>query len=200
MTILAFPAVVPQACDFRLSSNTQVFTSPLNRATQTTELPGALWMANLTFTDLTRTQAALLEVFLVRLRGQAGRFYLHDHSHPDSFGVATGTPVVYGAGQTGASLITSGWTPSTAGILKARDYFQVGNKLRMLVEDATSDANGRTTLVFDRPLTAAPTNGGALTVVKPCAVMMLSGPDVGWSTKPPVQKSFSISCIEDVLA
>jgi len=200
MTILSFPNVDPQAAEFKLSSNTQIFTSPLNRSTQTTELPGAMWTANLTFSDLTREKAALLEVFLVRLRGQAGRFYLHDHSHPTSFGVATGTPVVYGAGQTGASLITAGWTPSTAGILKARDYFQVGNKLRMLVEDASSDVNGRATLVFDRPLTSAPTNSGALVVVKPCAVMMLSGPDVGWTTKPPVQKSFTISCFEDIIA
>ena len=40
-------------------------------------------------------------------------------------GVATGTPVVSGAGQTGSTLNTSGWTASTTGILKAGDVFTI---------------------------------------------------------------------------
>lgn len=42
-------------------------------------------------------------------------------------GVATGTPLVNGAGQTGASLVTDGWTNSTTGILKAGDVFTIAN-------------------------------------------------------------------------
>lgn len=40
-------------------------------------------------------------------------------------GVATGTPLVNGAGQTGATLVTKGWTNSVTGILKAGDVFTI---------------------------------------------------------------------------
>lgn len=40
-------------------------------------------------------------------------------------GVLTGTPAVNGASQTGASLITDGWTNSTTGIVKAGDVFTI---------------------------------------------------------------------------
>jgi hypothetical protein len=200
MTILQFPNILPDRHEFGLESNTQTFASPLNKATQTVELPGAMWTATLSVTNRPRAIMAALEVFLVRLRGQAGRFYLHDHGHPTPFGVATGSPIVNGAGQTGASLLTTGWTPSVTGILKARDYFQVGNKMRMLVEDAGSDESGNATLVFDRPLVVSPTNNAALVVAKPCAVMMLAKGGVSWSSVRGIKKSATISCFEDVLA
>jgi len=40
-------------------------------------------------------------------------------------GVATGTPLVNGASQTGASLVTDGWTNSVTGILKTGDIFTI---------------------------------------------------------------------------
>jgi len=40
-------------------------------------------------------------------------------------GVATGTPLVDGASQTGSSLVTNGWTNDTAGILVAGDIFTI---------------------------------------------------------------------------
>lgn len=200
MTILAFPDIKPDRHHFGLGNNTRNFPSPLSKSVQTVELPGAMWKADLTFTDRPRAIMAALEVFLTRLRGQAGRFYLHDHGHPTPFGVATGSPIVSGAGQTGSSLLTTGWTPSVTGILKARDYFQVVNRMRMLAEDASSDADGYATLVFDRPLVVAPTNNVAVVVNKPCAVMMLSGPDVGWASNRGIKKTITISCFEDLLA
>ena len=40
-------------------------------------------------------------------------------------GVATGTPLINGGSQTGASLATDGWTNSTTGILKKGDIFTI---------------------------------------------------------------------------
>jgi len=42
-------------------------------------------------------------------------------------GVATGTPLVNGGGQTGDTLVTKGWTNSTTGILKAGDVITIAN-------------------------------------------------------------------------
>ena len=200
MAILTFPEIIPNRAEFGLTSNTQAFESPLSGAVQTVELPGARWFARLTFDNRSREKAAALEAFLVRLRGQAGRFYLHDHSHPAPFGAASGSPYVAGAGQTGTSLLTAGWTPNTSAVLKARDYFQVGNKLRMLVADAGSDGSGFAALVFEPPLITAPSDLAQLIVNKPCAVMMLAGKEIGWSARRGILKSVSLTCFEDVLA
>lgn len=40
-------------------------------------------------------------------------------------GIATGTPLVNGASQTGANLVTDGWTASQTGILKQGDVFTI---------------------------------------------------------------------------
>lgn len=42
-----------------------------------------------------------------------------------TLGVLTGTPAVNGASQTGASLVTDGWTNSQTGIVKAGDIFTI---------------------------------------------------------------------------
>lgn len=42
-----------------------------------------------------------------------------------TIGVATGTPLVNAAGQTGDTLVTKGWTNSTTGILKKGDVFTI---------------------------------------------------------------------------
>jgi len=63
-------------------------------------------------------------------RGYLGRVAGHELYESQNIrnhtkGVATGTPLVNGASQTGASLITNGWTNSTTGILKKGDVFTI---------------------------------------------------------------------------
>lgn len=105
-------------------------------------------------------------------------------------GVATGTPLTNGAGQTGASLITDGWTNSTAGILLEGDIFTLAGIYSVnpmsgastgelqqftVLADADSGAStGPATLSISpaivasgayQTVTAAPGDGVALTVV-----------------------------------
>lgn len=114
-------------------------------------------------------------------------------------GVATGTPLVNGASQNvtyatakntwSQSLITDGWTVSTAGILKAGDVFTIAGVYAVnpntktstgrlqtftVLEDATSGATtGPATLTISPPIitsgafqtvTAAPADNAAITV------------------------------------
>jgi hypothetical protein len=134
--------------------------------------------------------------FLAQLRGRSGRFYLYDHSLPTPRGVATGTPLVNGASQTGSTLITDGWTPSTTGIMKAGDYVGFNDELRILTADADSDVGGNATLSLDSPMRSSPANNAVITVIKPKAIMMLTQDESGWGTTPPLLSSFSIPCIE----
>lgn len=114
-------------------------------------------------------------------------------------GVATGTPVVNGASQNvtylaakdswSQSLVTSGWTNSTAGILKAGDVFTLPNvyavnpstkastgrlqTFTVLADAASGASTGPATLTISPPIitsgafqtvTAAPASGATITV------------------------------------
>ncbi len=62
-----------------------------------------------------------------------------------SLGVASGTPLVKGAGQTGNVLLTDGWTNSITGIVKAGDFLSFGvakEHLYKVMKDADSDSSG----------------------------------------------------------
>lgn len=100
-----------------------------------------------------------------------------------------GTPLVNGAGQTGASLVTNGWTAAAASRLKAGDTFTIAGvfavnpqsrastgQLRQFVvtADVSSDASGNATIPISpaivtsgafQTVTASPGAGAAITVL-----------------------------------
>jgi hypothetical protein len=186
------------SAEWYLNSNTKTFRSPLSGVTQTLELPGAYWSAVLNIDNQSPDQSQVISAFLTSLRGRAISFNLFDHSHPEPRGVATGTPIVYGAGQVGSQLITGGWTADTTGILKAGDYIQVGLKLKMVVIDAYSDSLGRSTLTIEPPWADSPADGATVVTSYPKAVMRLSSDKSGLKTKAPLLSSVSIDCVEDM--
>ena len=91
---IVFPTITPEIQDFGIAYNTQVSSSPISGVTQTVEMPGARWLGNISFRDMTPTESAALKVFLLQLRGSAGRFYYGDVSHTDPFNAVTGSPTV----------------------------------------------------------------------------------------------------------
>lgn len=196
--ILDFPAITPNSSEWGLISPSQVFTSPLNGATQALELPGAAWRASLTFENLTEAKRRTLAAFALRLRGRAGRCYLHDHAQPLPLGVATGSPVVSGANQSGSTLITSGWTPSVAGILRTGDYIGLSNgELKMIVADANSDGAGGAVLSIEPPIRYSPTNASPITTVRPKAIFRMADPDQAqWLARPGKFHDFTLDFIE----
>jgi len=196
MSTLIFPDVRIASLEWYLVSNTQTFTSPLSGVTQTLELPGAKWRASIGIKDLEAADSRVMSAFLVKLRGQSGRFSITDFRHPTPAGAASGTPVVAGAGQTGNALLTSGWTPSTTGILLAGDYIQVGDELKMVVDDANSDATGAATLNIEPPLRNSPADASTIITDHPKCIMALENKQVGWPTRSPLLSSFTINCLE----
>lgn len=173
---------------FGLRAHTQSFTSSLNRAVQTLELPGALWFATYELPAMTRAQAAAWQALLVDLMGAAGRFWGFD---PDArtprgaYDSGSDTPLVNGASQTGASLVTDGWRVSGTGLLLPGDYVEVtagGQKeLHMVTAQVDSDGTGAATINFKPPLRASPADSAALVLANPVVEMMLADDDqAGW--------------------
>lgn len=93
--------------------------------------------------------------------GLYGIFNIADpmYSGPTS-GQATG--LVNGASQTGTSLIIDGVANSTT-IIRAGEYFQVGDQYFIATADATSNGSGQATLSFRPALRSSPADNATVT-------------------------------------
>jgi len=196
-TVITFPtltATAPARMRWGQVSNTQVSVSPLNGTIQTQELPGARWQISVDYPPLTDADAALMRAFLVQMRGQASRVDLWPFDRETPRGTAAGTPLVNGASQTGASLITDGWTAGAT--LLAGDFFAVGTQLFMVAADATASGGGAMTITVEPPIRTSPADNAALTTSKAKARFMLANPEVGWDVAQRGFANFSFDLIE----
>ena len=202
MTTIAYPTLsrFPSSLQWGLSSNTQALESPLTGSVQTVELPGARWQFVLAYPSLEEQDAALLQSFLVRLRGQANRFTCFNFARPVPRGTALGTPLVNNASgspaelQSGSSLITNGWTAGAT--LKDGDFFSVNSELKMCVADSVADGSGNMTITFEPPLRSSPPHAAPITTDRPTAVFMLTEPTSLWNSRPGVFTDFSVQAME----
>lgn len=205
MSILSLPSTPNvRSVRFGLQANTQVFQSPLSRATQTQELPGSLWGGTFTYPPMTRAQAGEWLAFLLRLRGQSGRFYGGDVTYSSPRGVATGTPLVDGASQTGSTLNTKGWSTTVTGILLAGDYiaYDVSSGLRqlhMVVTDADSDGSGDSALTIEPPIRESPADSASIIIASPtCVMRLISDDQAAWDIDTAKHHGLAFSAVEEV--
>lgn len=115
--------------------------------------------------------------------------YMDQNVQSQTVGAYAGSPTVSGAGQTGSSLLTAGWTASIANLLNVGDVFTVAGvyavnpksrqstgSLQQFVVTAAASSNGSgnatlsiyppiTTTGAYQTVTASPANGAAITVV-----------------------------------
>ncbi|NSX15976.1 hypothetical protein HTY52_17980 [Cupriavidus taiwanensis] len=194
MTTLTFPDdILPASAMFGLQSNTESFVSPLNRATQTVERPGALWKARLTFTTMSLQQQRRLKAVLASLNGMAGRVYLWPHAEPGS---ALYSPLVNGAMTDFKVLPTKSWPASTL-VMRAGEYLEVNGELKMVTADVTSNGSGQASVPVAPPFRKAPANNAPITLDKPKAFMRLAS-DVWEFVSTPAwrHEAFSVDFIE----
>jgi hypothetical protein len=114
-------------------------------------------------------QGAISEQYRSALMSQAGgwQWYEDQNVTAHTVGPLGGTPLIDGAGQTGSSLLTKGWTMAAASRLKRGDVFTIGGvyavnpqsrlsqgRLRMFVvtADVSSTAGGAATIPIYPPL------------------------------------------------
>tara|TARA_B100000686_G_C16266011_1_gene701667 strand:- start:50 stop:670 length:621 start_codon:yes stop_codon:yes gene_type:complete len=133
---------------------------------------------------MTRANAEEWIAFLLKLNGRQYTFLLGDPSAKTARGIATGTPLINGASQTGNSLITDGWTASQTGILKAGDYFQIGTganaRLYKVLQDADSDGSGNATFDIWPSINTAYADDAALIVSSTVGLFRLASNEMGW--------------------
>ncbi|QEZ47180.1 hypothetical protein [Cupriavidus oxalaticus] len=170
MATLDWPLdLVPAKVAWGLQSNTETFTSPLNRSMQTVERPGARWKVTLEFPPKNDADRGRLEAFLAALGGMAGRFTLWPHARPGS---SMYSPLVNGTMTDFKVLPTKSWPASTL-VLRAGDYLSAGGELKLVTADVTSNGSGLASVPVAPAFRKAPANNSAITLDKPRATMML---------------------------
>lgn len=174
MATFNWPAAVrPSTLEWHLRYNSQAFSSPLSRVVQTAELPGAVWIATMRLDQLKRSEIAPLEALIFKLRGMANRVLVPDHFRSNPRGAAGGLPLVLGAGQSGTSITTDGWTGPQAGCLLEGDRININGEFKAITADTSSDAGGVATLQFEPPLRASPPDNAPITFTDATCKMML---------------------------
>lgn len=120
------------------------------------------WGIQITYGAMTRAKFAPLWAFLVGRAGQASTFTFSLPAFTP-LGVATGTPLIKGGGQTGDSILTDGWSTNITA-LKAGDWFQVANdpKVYMVTSDAVSDGSGNATVSIFPALRRSPADNSVI--------------------------------------
>lgn len=163
--------------------------SPYTLEEQTFKWPGEAWMIDFSMPTFTNRRIASEWIaFALKLEGSYGHFLMGDPSAKLPRGVASGTPVVDGANQTGNLLLTTGWAPNTTGIILKGDYIQTGagatSSLHMVVEDADTDSSGNAILQIVPAIRTSPIDGSAIIVNNPRGVFRLTSNDYSWSVSP----------------
>jgi hypothetical protein len=141
-----------------------VLRSPFTYASQVQEHQGQMWLAEVQVAPCKRAAAEPWAAFLTALKGPYGTFYLGNPNAATPQGVATGTPLIKGAGQSGETILTDGWTTSTTNILKAGDYIQIGSRLHKVKQNANSNGSGEATLEIWPRLRETPADNAAITL------------------------------------
>ena len=161
---------------FGLEANTLTFSSPLTRSTQRVELAGGRWVASYTIRQWKKTddRAARWIAFFLRCAGQANAFAAYDPDRRTPRGLATGTPLVNGAGQAGKYVAVQNCPASKTGWMKAGDYVGINNEMKQLVEDVDTSAGGLATLHFAPAMRAAPPDGSAIQLTNVTCTMILA--------------------------
>lgn len=163
---ISYPLTLPNSKYSRLSisagSAVSVGRSNYSFKTQVQSFSGKMWFAEVTFPAMKREEADKWISFLLKLNGAEGTFLLGDYSRATPKGSVLGSPTVRTGSQTGSSLLTQGWTTSTTNVLKAGDYIQIGQRLYMVLVDASSDSSGYATLDIFPSLRESPANGDTI--------------------------------------
>lgn len=197
MTILTIPKQTHfRSSTFGLEENTETFISPISNTIQTLARTGARWYLTINYAPMKRADAQVVIAFLTKLRGRVNSLNGFDPNATSPLGDVSGsTLLVNGASQTGNSLICDGAEASTL-VLKAGDYFEVNNELKMVTDDATSDASGDVTINFSPSLRSSPSDDASITTTNPNCEMKLVDDNVTWSQSVGDIYNISFSAIE----
>lgn len=194
------PVKTARSVTLRAISTVSMSESPFTGEQQLYAHSREVWEADFALPPMRADDAEQWVSFLLALNGMEGTFLMGDPAYRSARGVATGTPLVNGAGQTGKTLATDGWTPNITGILKAGDYLQLGSggsaHLHKLTKDGNSNGSGEATFEIWPRLRVSPADNAAIIVINPVGLWRLASNESQWSIEPGRIYGMSFSAME----
>lgn len=187
---------VPARVSIHSNAATGVSVSPFTGHQQVYKYPAQGWTMDVKLPPMFRDAAEEWIAFILSLNGRYGTFYMGDPLGAAPRGIATGTPLVKGAGQSGQVLLTDGWTTSQTGIMKKGDYFQIGSNLYRCMKDADSDSGGNATLDFFPRLRATPADNAGITVTNTVGLWRMVSDEHDFDMSPGRLYDISFSAVE----
>ena len=169
---------------------------------QTQDWPGAdSWEATITLPPTNFKSAPAWKAFLAECRGMQNVFQLADPEALAPTGSAPGTPLVDGTVDTNNAvastvLYTRGWTASQANILLPNDHLQIGYRLYMVCEAASSDSSGKSQIQIWPSLRDQPADGTGITLDNPMGLFRLASNRRGWKSSPQQLTAMSFKVAE----
>jgi hypothetical protein len=129
---------------------------------QTYDWQNSWWEGQVSFPSMTRWSHDYWTAFISQCRGPKNAFLIGDPKAALPKGSPQGSPVASTASQTGYSLATSGWKPSTYRLLLPGDFIQIGYRLYRVEDQVDSDADGLATVSVWPNLRDAPGDGAPI--------------------------------------
>lgn len=149
-------------------------TSPFTGTQQVQDWGGEWWEYEIDFAIVGQANGKALSAFFAALGGSRTAFLFADPTIKNGSGI--GTPLVNGAGQSGNSLVTDGWSATG---LQAGDFFALGTDVVTRLYQLTANVvpvAGAATLQFVPALRTSPADNQALLTVAPYVLLRLTGP------------------------
>lgn len=196
-----YPAT-PYFSSLKISSIQPTLVSVSHSLTRQARSRGSQrWFIEGSYPPLLKADFAPLIGFSIKQRGQYETFtFVLPAPWGTPGGIATGTPLVDGASQSGRSITTKGWTPSKTGILLAGDFikFSGQGKVYMITANASSDGDGDATLIIEPALMEAPADEEAITVSSVPFTVAFAGDSHEFNIQPGGLHEFKVSFVEAV--
>lgn len=193
MATITYPSTPkPQGMSWRLVMPAQTNVSDWTGKRQTMASGRGWWESQITFPPIVGTaNVNAWRSFLAKSRGTANDFRvpvdptaqapvisvndvgsLNLNFTTNLYQTFGATPLVNGAGQTGRTLNTVGFPPSTT-VLQAGQFVTINDQLLQLTENVTSNAFGVAVLTFEPPIRVSPANNAPIEYVNPYCLMYL---------------------------
>jgi hypothetical protein len=181
--LVALPSTpaAPASLQFSPIDLVAVSTAIFTGQQQLQDWQAAYLEAVATYPPMTHVQAQSWIAFLLALRGQLGVFQLADPLAMVPQGTALGSPQVNGSLQTGFSLLTKGWAPSSSGLLQPGDFLQIGYRLYRNLAPLNSDGAGHATASIWPQLRESPTDGDSIVTSATQGLWCLKSNTRSWS-------------------
>lgn len=194
MATITFPSSPkPSAMAWRLVQPAQQNISQWTGARQVLASGRGWWECSLTLPPIVgETAVNNWRAFIGAAQGAVNDFQVPVNEIAQSS--ATATPLVNGASQTGRSLITDGWPPSTT-VLYGGQFVTINNQLLQLTNNIVSDSSGNATITFAPAIRVSPADNAAIEFKNPYALMYFAE-DPGYSVEPGLVYSLSFNLRE----